>query len=321
MDKPPFEELAEKIQQHFADQTYAEGLSLASEKITDYPEEFATINYWRICLAARLDNFAVANKILESTLASGIWYSDVLLRQSPSLASIQGEGEFERLAEISQQLREADGGDIPLLVSRPKEACKPGDPGCPAIIFLHGNMDTAQNNFQHWAHLSASGWLVITPQSSQGMWTGSYMWADTPTTTKEIMHHFQSVSNQYSIDDRQLILGGFSMGAEMALMMALKGDLPARGFILLGPGGPLMADVREWQPVIDRSRAKDLRGVIWMGEQDDTIPRDNVRLLAKMLNTGGIPTLLKSFPGLGHAYPPEIEQEAELALDVIFAPD
>jgi len=318
MDKLPFQELAEKIQQHFTDQTYAEGLTLASEKLPDYPEEYATINYWRICLAARLDNFAVANKILESTLASGIWYSDVLLRQSPSLTTIQENEEFERLAEISLKLREADGGDLPLLVARPQDACGPGEPGCPALLFLHGNMYTAQNNLQHWAPLSAKGWLAITPQSSQGMWTGSYIWSDYPSTWKEVQHHYTNLTGQYSVDDSQLVVGGFSMGGEMALLMALKGDLPAKGFILLGPGGPMLNQVKEWQPVIDRYRGTGLRGVIWMGAADDTIPRENVHQLAEMLNTAGIPTRLETFEGLGHDYPPDFEQVANHALEFIF---
>ena len=318
MDKPPFQELAEKIQQHFVNQTYTEGLSLASEKLPDYPEEYAAINYWRICLAARLDNFDLANKIFESTLASGIWYSDVLLRKSPSLESIQGQEDFERLARISEQLREADGGDLPLLVSRPKDACKPGDAGCPTLLFLHGNMDTAQNNLQHWAHLSAKGWLVVTPQSSQAMWTGSYMWADVPSTQKEIEQHYANLTNQYSLDTDKLVLGGFSMGAEMALSLVLKEDFPAKGFILLGPGGPLMNDVREWQPLIDRSRATPLRGVIWMGESDNTIPRENVRKLSEMLHASGIPTLLETFPNLGHDYPPSFEQVVDRAIQFLF---
>jgi predicted esterase len=319
MGKEPFQELAEKIQQHFAEQTYAEGLSLASEKLPDYPEEFATINYWRICLAARLENFVVANKILESTLASGIWYSDVLLRQSPSLAALQGQEEFEGLAEISQKLRQADGADIPLLVARPQDACLPGEAGCPALFFLHGNMDTAQNNFKPWAHLSTHGWLVITPQSSQGMWTGAYMWADYPNTWKEFEHHYTNVSSQYSLDTTKLVVGGFSMGAEMALTMALNGDFPAKGFVLLGPGGPRMNDLKEWQPLLDRSRTKGLRGVIWIGAADETIPRDNVHKLANMLNAAGIPTHLETFPKLGHAYPPDFEQLAAQAIDFIFS--
>jgi hypothetical protein len=171
-----FPELAEQIQKHFAEGTYSEGLSLASEKITAFPEEYPTINYWRICLAARLEQFDLANKFLETTLASGIWFADFLLRQSPSLENIQGNGEFERLVEISGQMREADGESVPLLVARPENACGPGDAGCPGLIFLHSNLDTAQRNLKQWAHLCAQDWLVAVPQSEQALWAGAYTW-------------------------------------------------------------------------------------------------------------------------------------------------
>ena len=83
----------------------------------------------------------------------------------------------------------------------------------------------------------------------------------------------------------------------------------------------MLNQVKEWQPVIDRYRGTGLRGVIWMGAADDTIPRDNVRQLAEMLNTAGIPTRLETFEGLGHAYPPDFEQVADHALEFIFQPE
>ncbi len=63
MSEITFPELAEKIQQHFEQQTYTEGLTLASEHFTRFPEEFTTINYWRICLAARLGQYRPGQQI------------------------------------------------------------------------------------------------------------------------------------------------------------------------------------------------------------------------------------------------------------------
>lgn len=318
MTELTFPELAEQIQKHFAEGTYTEGLSLASEKITEFPEEYPTINYWRICLAARLEQFDLANKLLETTLASGIWFADFLLRQSPSLANIQGHPEFERLAAISAKMRGADAVDeIPLLVARPKEACGPGEAGCPAVIFLHSNMDTAQRNLEQWAHLSAHDWLVAIPQSNQALWAGAYTWADHDTTRDQMDEHYQRITSQYSIDTDRLIWGGFSMGAEMALTLVLNNDFPARGFVLLGPGGPKMNDLEEWQPLIDKAAGRDLRGVIWMGEDDLTIPQNNVRKLVERLDAAGITTRLEVFPGLKHDYPNNFEVVAAEALDFI----
>ncbi|MBN2044705.1 MAG: dienelactone hydrolase family protein [Anaerolineales bacterium] len=321
MSEITFPELAHKIQQHFEQQTYAEGLSLASEHFTRFPEEFPTLNYWRICLAARMEQFSLANKFLETTLASGIWFADFMLRQSPALAAIQGDPEFERLNQISAQMRAADGGDVPMLVARPENACAPGEEGCPAVIFLHSNMDTAQNNLQHWAHLSARDWLVAVPQSSQALWTGAYNWVDHELTREEMDGHFQRLTSQYSLDEEKLIWGGFSMGAEMALTLVLNGDFPACGFVLLAPGGPKIDDLSQWGPLVDKAAGRSLRGVIWMGEEDHTIPQQNVRALAERLNTGGIPTRLETFPRLGHAYPDEFESVAARALDDILKGD
>lgn len=317
MEKIPFPELAERIQQHFAAQTYTDGLTLASQQITHHPEEYPAINYWRICLAALLDNFDLANKFLETTLASGIWLSETLLRLSPSLKDIQGNGEFERLAEVSEQMRSADGAEVPLLAARPEEACHPGEEGCPAVIFLHANMDTALSNLQRWGHLSAQGWLVFTPQSSQGLWTGAYMWPDYSAAKEELDGHYQRISSQYSLDEGRLIWGGFSMGGEIALEAVLRGDFPAAGFVLLAPGGPKMSDLDEWQPLIDQAAGRDLKGVILMGGADDTIPQENVRRLVTRLNAAGISTRLQTFPGLGHAYPDEFESLAsELVAEI-----
>lgn len=324
MEKLSFPELTEKIQQHFAAETYQEGLALASEQLPNYPEEYALINYWRICLAARLEQFELANKILESTLASGIWYSAVLLRESPSLAGIQGQGEFERLAEIAGKMRSVDGSDVPLLLARPEDACEPGDVGCPLLIFLHANSDTAQNNLQHWAYLSAQGWLAAVPQSSWGMWSGAYSWTGYEVTREEILDHYENLKRQYSVDASRMILGGFSMGGAMALSMVLNGDLPARGFILLGPAGGLIDEIDErkdedWWAQLEGGWNQSLRGVILMGEADDTIPQEKIRKLARMLNDAGIPTQLQIFPGLGHDYPPDFETVAAQALDFIFS--
>jgi predicted esterase len=319
MTELTFPELAEQIQKHFAEQTYAEGLSLASKHLTAFPEEYTTINYWRICLAARLDQPDLCNTILESTLASGIWLSDFLLRQSPSLEKMQGNTEFERLAGISAQMREVDGAEVPLLVARPQDACNPGEAGCPAVIFLHGNMDSAQKNLEAWAHLPAEGWLVAVPQSSNALWAGAYMWTDHETARQELTENYQRITNQYSLDEQRLVWGGFSMGGEIALALALSGDLPASGFFLLGPGGRMMDQIEDWQPLIAQAAGRGLRGAILMGEADETIPRENIRRLAELLNQGGIPTQLQTFPGLGHAYPPDFEQAAAEALAFILS--
>lgn len=313
-----FTELTDKIQSHFAEGTFSEGLSLASEYVTVYPEEFALLNYWRMCLAARMNDFPTANKILETALASGSWYSELLLRDSPSLVPLQGEDEFERLVGISLQMRASDPATaVPMLVMRSKDACGPEDEGCPAVIFLHANQDTAQKNVPHWQSLADAGWLVALPQSSKAMWADAYVWMDHDTSADEIVGHFERLTGEYSLDTERVILAGFSMGAEVALAIALNGAIESKGFILLGPGGPFMDDLAKWAPSIERAKDKNLRGVILMGLADETIPQDNIRALVKTLNEAGVACELKTYPDLKHEYPPDFEVVLQDAIKFI----
>jgi predicted esterase len=313
-----FTELTDKIQSHFAEGTFAEGLSLASQYVTVYPEEFALLNYWRMCLAARMNEYPIANKILESTLASGNWYSEFLLRNSPSLAPLQGEDEYERLVGISLQMRASDPATaVPMLVIRPKDACGPEDEGCPAVIFLHANQDTAQKNVPHWRSLADEGWLVALPQSSAAMWADAYVWMDHDTSSNEVVKHFERLKKEYSLDRGRIILAGFSMGAEVALAMALNGAIGAKGFILLGPGGPFTDDPAKWSPSIEKAKDKGLRGVILMGLADESIPQDNIRALVETFTKAGIACDLKTYPDLKHEYPPDFEVVLKEALKYI----
>jgi predicted esterase len=313
------EKLGELVTNHFADQTYAEGLALATEHLKDFPEKFALLNYWRVCFAARLDAFEQANHILEAALASGLWYSEAILRQSPSLAPLQGNDEFERLVDISLKMKEADPLEqLPLLVVRAEGACGPDDEkGCPVFLFLHGNDDTAQAHLKRWHYLSTQGWLVALPQSSHAFWSGSYAWTDYETAAKEVEGHYAKLAAQYALDPEQIVLGGFSMGAEVALGLALSGRIKAHGFILLGPGGPFMDDLEKWAPFLEGARERGLRGVILMGLDDQTIPQDNVRTLVEKLNDNGVPTDFKTFPGLGHEYPEDFDAVSREALKFI----
>ena len=169
MTKMTYEELAQLIQKHFTRQDLTAGLALASEQGVNFPEEFPTINYYRMCLAARIGEIRHRQQELETTLASGIWYSDILLRQSPSLEPLQGQEEFERLAKCPAKMVPPDGlAQMPMLVVRPENACGPEDEGCPAVLFLHArNSDTAQKNLEQWRYLAEHGWLVAVPHSAR----------------------------------------------------------------------------------------------------------------------------------------------------------
>lgn len=312
------DELIAQVGEHFAQEQYAEGLALAEQQMEKFPEKRALINYWRICLAARLGDIRQANQILEETLAGGVWYAEEILRESPSLQGLQGVADFERLVTISRQMREADPNTtLPVLAVHAEGQCGKGDDPCPLLLFLHANDDTARANLPHWQSAAQEGWLVVMPQSQRAMWADAYAWFDHESAAAQIEAQFAKLVRRYNIDAARLVVAGFSMGGEVALWLALSGRVKARGFILLGPGGPLSDQPDGWAKLIESYEGEGLRGTIMMGTADETIPQESVRELARLLNAHGVACQLEEIPDLGHEYPADFEARLRGTLDFI----
>lgn len=319
MAEKSFNEIIAMMQTHFTNKSYGEGLALATTSLKHYPEEFPLINYWRMSMAGGLGVYPQVLQILQETLAAGCWYADSVLRSSPWLEALQGDEEFERLAAISAQMRRVDPLDqAPILTLRQEGACQPGaEPGCPLLIFLHGNQQSARQHIKHWHSLSNQGWLVALPQSSQALWAEAYTWIDMDSAVEEVKANYLKLTEQYGINNDSVLLAGTAMGAEVALELALSGQIPCGGFILHAPAGPNTGDPAAWQPLIEGARGRALRGVIVMGEQDENILPDNVRRLAEMLNQAHISTELINIPALGHEYPSNFDEILQLAIKYI----
>ena len=316
-----FEDIGKQIQSHFAAGTYAEGLALADSHVEQFSEQQPILDYWRACLAARVNNPARVVEILETALAHGTWYGEAFLRDSPSLQPLQGDPEFERILDVSRQMQANDPADaLPLLVVRPESECRQPEDSCRLLLFLHSNTDTALANLEHWASVPEDSWLLTLPQSSRAMWAGAYAWSDHETAADEIENLYAHLTEQYALAPGRTILAGFSMGAEIALSLALTGRIQAQGFLLLGPGGPYMDDIEKWAPLIKAAQNRGLRGAVITGLADSTIPHDNVRALVTALNAAGIPTNHEEHIDLAHEYPPNFPEHLRRALTFITNP-
>ena len=123
---------------------------------------------------------------------------------------------------------------------------------------------------------------------------------------------------EYSIDPARTVLGGYSMGAEVTLAMALAGEIEAAGFVCLGLAGPNTADPDQWSSLINQAKGKNLRGVILLGEEDFSMPLENVELVVEKLNQAGIVTRLIPVPGVAHVYPDNFDALLDQAFEFIF---
>ena len=177
MDKEilPFEEIQSQIQAAYQAGDYTAALELAERHTARFPEQTPLLFYWRVCMHARLEQPSQAIRLLAEVLDSGLWYGEVLLRKSPSLKSLQGIDEFERLVAWNRELQSAAQAQrFPLLILRSEGGCQEKANPCPLLLGLHANMGIAQTSLPLWQPAASSGWLVAAPQSSQAMWKDAY---------------------------------------------------------------------------------------------------------------------------------------------------
>jgi predicted esterase len=300
-----FEDFQARIQDLYQHQKYTRAYELAEQNAGLYPEQAPVVNYWRGGMAGGVGKKAEALQLLNSILAGGFWYGETLLRKSPSLQPLQGDPAFEKLVENNLELQEKDQQQLfPLITLRARVGCQDDEHPCPLLVALHGNGATAQSSVDFWKPAASAGWLVGIPQSSQAMWKDAYVWSDLEIARTQIEQHINLLSRTYAVDAGRTVLAGHSMGAELAIWLAVSAGVAARGVVAIGPGGPFMDNPDDWRELVQAYMGPPLRAYLIYGEADATIPQHNIHILADMLQKAGFACEVESLPGVGHEYEP-----------------
>src|SRR5512136_1790433 len=211
MEASTFDEIYSQLQDLYQDEEYLAALDMATQAVERFPEQRTVLDYWRMTLSARTGNPAQALSILQAALDSGCWYSELLLRRSPSLKALQGSPEFEALLARNQEAAERDQQvHFPLFTIRPQGKCQSGGPPCPLLVGLHTNGGNVQTSLDFWKPAATSGWLVAAPQSSQAIWKGAYVWDNRPIAETELKKHFVTLDERYAVDASRTVIAGHS---------------------------------------------------------------------------------------------------------------
>jgi phospholipase/carboxylesterase len=121
---------------------------------------------------------------------------------------------------------------------------------------------------------------------------------------EQLSRFLDQLKPRYAIDDRQLVLGGFSQGAMLSLDVALHRDVAPAALLLMS--GTLLAET-VWTPLMGK-----LAGVPVMqshGRTDQLLPYAVAELLRDKLRAAGAIVDFVQFVG-GHEIPPLVLDHA-----------
>jgi hypothetical protein len=282
---------------------------LAAEGLHQFPLEADEFAYLRMCAATRLGRIPEVLQWLKEVLDTGGWYSEFLLRRSPSFEPLQGMPAFEQFVEVSLKQQEADQKKEPEHYILTPES---GDSPWPLFLSLHGNSHSSDWESQYWRSLVSRGWLLAMVESSLGHWRGGYIWDDGKQAQRDLEGCFRSLSPRYPVDFKKVILGGFSYGGQRAIEHAIKGTVGSLGFLVLGPYLP---EMEQWSTLLDAGFPAGLRGYIITGELDES--RANSLELALLLQARGVACEVEDLPGEGHWFPAGFDAGLARGLDFL----
>jgi predicted esterase len=281
-------------------------------------------NYNVACMYSLLDQKDDAFRYLERA---------VELNNMPTPMAQQMEGDTDldnirkdaRYTELLKKAGDSKGGDAQ---ATPDQQGKQVDPEwqvtvpkgldkskkVPLIVALHGYNGNMDETIKQWKDAAEEiGAILLTPQGTFRLSDDHYHWGRNLDTIEEnIMAAIDEVAEDHQIDKKKVIIVGFSQGGWAAWTVALRNPDVFCGAIPVG--GRLTGN---WKDDVEEDGVKKLRIYSMLGADDEEpLLKDN-KAAAKQLKEMGVKVEVRTFDGVGHAFPKNSKEEEVKALKFI----
>ena len=289
-----------------------EAADLLEWALTRFPDHVEANAFNLALVYGQLQEYDKGIKTLEYAFDHGIWFSIYMFNQK-NWAPFSEREEFKEMLARNEALRqEAQKHTKPeILVLTPEKYSRQRK--YPLFIALHGGGGNITEFKEAWKSKKLSEEFILAYfQSSQIVSMNGFSWTeDIELAKKEISEAFHKVKKDYSVDEKEVIIGGFSSGGIAALEVSLSNVFPVTGFVVLCPAKPqsfTSENVRE-------AKERGLRGTLLTTEMD---PRLSVQKeMAEVFESEGFPLQFVVTPNIGHWFPEDIEIKIDQAIDHI----
>lgn len=295
---------------------YREALTLAEKATARFPGKDDRTTYWKACLCSRLGEFDEALQLLNEGTRRGLWWSEDALKLETDLDPVRERPEFkifiaecERLKLMADRLAKPELTVLTPAGYSPRRAM-------PLMIALHPRGEDFEDFVILWRHALSKDVIVAFPRSSQLLTSHSRCWDDLAHSETEVAEVYSRLKNSYKLDNEKMILAGFSQGATLAINLALKGNMRARGFIAVAPASSVIpSHSEEFASFVKATRTPGLKGWLSVGDKDARFERINV--LHSTMKQNGLKSEYVVELGLGHDYPDDFIVKLGRAVDFI----
>lgn len=216
-------------------------------------------------------------------------------------ASIPVDGLINRgkVETMTNTVIPSSAGEVNAFVASPTTTDK-----LPAVIMIHEFWGLKPEIVGKAEALSAEGYVVIAPDTFRGQttsWLGKAIWQTLRTPKENINADLDAVfawlAEQPNVDPTRIMVMGFCYGGGTSLLYSLHNPNIAATGIFYGNVG-VEADLSKLPgPVL---------GIF--GEEDTSIPLEEVRTFESNLEQASILNQISIYPGKGHAFVKSVEE-------------
>ncbi|MEK4864619.1 alpha/beta hydrolase [Bacillus sp. FSL E2-8895] len=260
---------------------------------------------YALASAAGLEEEAL-HLMKKAIIENGFWYGSEYLISDDDLKPLHKFEEFHRMVQLCKEREElakkSEQADVKYKYSKQTENL---------LITLHGDQENIQIIEPYWNSVMEQGFMLALPQSSQIQFLDGYVWDNIERGRDELKGHYNKIKVNKTFGN--IIIGGFSAGARVALHSMLQGEIEVNGFIFVAPWLP---EMEEWEEMIGILHDKSIKGYIICGDQDEDC-FEGTQQFVTLLKDKNIEHKYKVVPNLNHDYPHNFDELLKEAIEYI----
>ncbi|EJV87943.1 alpha/beta hydrolase [Bacillus mycoides] len=260
---------------------------------------------YALASAAGLEEEAL-HLMKKAIIENGFWYGSEYLISDDDLKPLHKFEEFHKMVQLCKEREElakkSEQADVKYKYSKQNENL---------LITLHGDQENIQIIEPYWNSVMEQGFILALPQSSQIQFSDGYVWDNIERGREELKGHYNKIKVNKTFGN--IIIGGFSAGARVALHSMLQGEIEVNGFIFVAPWLP---EMEEWEEMIGILHDKSIKGYIICGDQDEDC-FEGTQQFVTLLKDKNIEHKYKVVPNLNHDYPHNFDELLKEAIEYI----
>jgi|AntRauTorckE6833_2_1112554.scaffolds.fasta_scaffold03778_9 predicted esterase len=279
------------------------------KKVDGNQTQIYNFKYTLACKAGLIDS--AMDILKEAVIQKGYWYSKEYLLEDDDLDPLRDKKEFEEIIDICSKREDKAKNNAKPKLKVFKSDNIINNNNKKLFMVLHGNQENVDITYKYWNNIPTKNYLLAIPQSSKIEFSDAYSWNDIDKGTKEIKNHFDYLMKKYQISQNDIILGGFSAGAQIILEVIGENHIKPKGLILMAPWIP---NIKEKRNVINNLKENKTKVYLLVGDKDKDCFELSKQFIS-LLKQNEISFKSKIINNLDHEYPNYFENELKNAVD------